>query len=121
MNSSLTILDISQNHPKAALPELSSVTAITIILVYGVVWAQETPGALWAHNPSSVHRFPILTRVIGWLSVQALATTLLLIGCGGFRESSAGTNVSISNNVSILDDPTLVVKCAISLSALSSI
>jgi NADH-quinone oxidoreductase subunit N len=36
--------------------------------------------------------------------VQALATTLLLIGCGGFRESSAGTNVLIFNNVSTSDD-----------------
>ena len=47
-------IDIFQNHFKAVFPELSFVTAITIILVYGVMY-----------NPSAVHRFPILTKVIG--------------------------------------------------------
>ena len=118
---SLTISDFFQNHSKAVLPELFFVTAITIIPAYGVVWAQETPRPLWAHNPSSVHRFPVLTKVIGWLSVQAPATTLLLVGCGGLRAASAGTNVSVFNSVVIPDDLTLIVKCVISLSALPPI
>jgi len=47
-------IDIFQNHFKAVFPELFFVTAIIIILVYGVMY-----------NPSAVHRFPILTKVIG--------------------------------------------------------
>ena len=48
------IIDIFQNHFKAVLPELYFITAIIIILVYGVMY-----------NPSVVYRFPILTKVIG--------------------------------------------------------
>ena len=104
------IIDIFQNHFKAVLPELYFITAIIIILVYGVMY-----------NPSVVYRFPILTKVIGWLAAQTLTLTLLLTWNGWNTVGSAVTNILIFHNVLILDDFTLIVKCIILLSALSSI
>ncbi len=103
-------IDIFQNHFKAVFSELSFITAIIIILVYGVMY-----------NPSTKHRYPILTKVIGWLAVQTLMLALMLTVNGWDIIGSTITNTLVFNNILILDDFTLIIKCIIILSALTTI
>ena len=97
--------DIFQNHFKVLIPELFFITSIFVLLVYGVIY-----------NPSSHYKFPILTKPIGWLAIQTLFFTLLLL----VNHQTFSTSVLL-NNVLISDDFTLVIKSIILLSALSSI
>ena len=97
--------DIFQNHFKTLIPELFFISSTFILLLYGVIY-----------NPSAYYKFPILTKPIGWLAIQTLFITVLLLTNHQTEASSV-----ILNNVLINDDFTLVIKTIILLSALSSI
>jgi len=58
-------IDIFQNHLKTIFPELFLLTAVTILLVYAVIY-----------SALARYKYPILTTVIGWLSVQTLIITI---------------------------------------------
>lgn len=105
-------IDLFQNHFKAALPELFFITAITIILLYGVIY-----------NPSAYYKFPILTNAIGWLGIQTLFIATLLVANGASSNIGiwGGATEILFGNVLILDDFALLCKTIILLSALSSI
>ena len=87
------------------IPELFFISSTFILLLYGVIY-----------NPSAYYKFPILTKPIGWLAIQTLFITVLLLTNHQTEASSV-----ILNNVLINDDFTLVIKTIILLSALSSI
>jgi proton-translocating NADH-quinone oxidoreductase chain N len=97
--------DIFQNHFKTLIPELFFISSTFVLLLYGVIY-----------NPSAYYKFPILTKPIGWLAIQTLFITVLLLVNHQTEASSV-----ILNNVLINDDFTLVIKTIILLSALSSI
>ena len=62
-----TSFDIFQNHFKIILPEFFFVCAILIILIYGTLY-----------NASAYYKYPILTYIIGWLSIQTLLKEYML-------------------------------------------
>ena len=97
-------IDIFQNNFKAIFPELFFVTAITIILLYAVVY-----------SPSANHKYPIMTTIVGWLSVQTLSIAVLLV-----VDTPMPPIVAFSGAL-ITDDFTALIKTIILLSALSSI
>lgn len=101
--------DIFQNHFKIIIPEFFFVSAIFIILVYGTLY-----------NASAYYKYPILTNIIGWLSIQTLLITLYLIINCPCAQSSA-TSITIFNNVLIMDDFTLFVKSIVLIGAISTI
>lgn len=103
----MTYFDIFQNNFKFILPELFFVSAILIILVYGTLY-----------NASAYYKYPILTRSVGYLSIQSLLITLFLI----INSPKAGPlSVVIFNNVLIIDDFTLFVKTIVLIGALATI
>jgi hypothetical protein len=68
LNIVMNQIDIFQNHFKALFPEIFFLVAITIILLYNVIY-----------NPSAHHRYPILINLTGWLGIQSLLLTILLL------------------------------------------
>lgn len=97
--------DIFQNHFKIILPEFFFVSAIFIILIYGTLY-----------NASAYYKYPILTYIIGWLSVQTLFITLFLI-----INSNGPSTAVIFNNVLIIDEFTLLIKTIVLIGAISTI
>ena len=75
---------IFQNHFKAIFPEIFLLTGIIILLVYAVIY-----------NAMAYYKFPILTTVIGWLSIQVLILTIWLIT----NQSIPFTSWVVLNNV----------------------
>jgi NADH-quinone oxidoreductase subunit N len=106
-------IDIFQNHLKLIIPEIFLLTGIIILLVYAVIY-----------NAMAYYKFPILTSVIGWLSIHVLAITILLITNQNasipFSTTSFASAV-ILNNVLIIDAFSIIIKIIILLSALASI
>ena len=125
----MNYISIFENNFKAIYPELYFVIALTIILLHGITC-----------NPSAYYKYPILTSVIGWLSIQTLIITMtlainswepnyygsmtiiqnswdILAEIGG---NEPKVEILVFNNALIIDDFTTLIKMVVLLSALAS-
>jgi hypothetical protein len=64
----MTFLQLFENNFSTAFSELFLVFAICLLLVYGVVF-----------STSLAQGLPVMTRTMGWLSIQTLAIACLLV------------------------------------------
>jgi NADH:ubiquinone oxidoreductase subunit 2 (subunit N) len=64
----MNFIDLFENNFKVVLPEIYLILALHFILMYGVVF-----------STSLTYNLPIVTRGIGWLTIQTLFIALLLV------------------------------------------
>ena len=98
----MTFLQLFENNFSTTFPEIFLVLAICLLLVYGVVF-----------STSLALNLPIMTRTMGWLSIQTLAIACLLVIYTPINE------ITLFNGVLYHDFFTRYVKIFILLAAIA--
>lgn len=97
--------EIFNNNFKLLLPESFLIITITLILIFAV-----------AYNPSYKWNYPIMTSIVGWLSVQGLGITVLLL-----INEKVKMQMLLLGNTLIVDEITRIIKIIIIISAATTI
>lgn len=100
----MDFLILFQNHFKAFFPEIFLSIALSLILIFGVIYTTAT-----------VYNRLILIKTINWLSIQTLVITILLI------INNPVNNIVIFNDLLIIDDFSNIIKIIVSLSTICCI
>lgn len=93
-----------ENDFKILFPEIFLTICILSLLVYGVTY-----------STSYVHNYPILIKPIGWLSIQVLIITILLISNNPLNNQTIMNNLLIADYFGQITKIVLLISCIITL------